>query len=300
MKIPDGYNTIPDLYYLEAIAGGLNTVGTVYYVDGNAGSDSNNGKSWEDAFKSLAVALAASHADIASGATGWASRNRVFIKGDSFVEDLTKLAQKTDIIGVGSCDHHPQARIIGNHVIDTTSYMGCRFINVNFASPAASGVIMTLPTEQSGISFLNCIFDGRSTTPATKAIAATAVEMLTFKGCRFVGKFSTTTIDIGTGSSRMLLIEDNKIESGAIGITVNSGLTCTDSVAQILNNVFDVVTLVIDENSNKVIIGGNRGRTQADGTVAATIDYNDKMAYDNIFAHSAGVSQYPVLITIPT
>ncbi len=298
--IPNGYNTLPDSLQYEKIAAGVYTIGIVYYVDGNAGADTNDGLSWEYAFKTLAVALAASHANIAAGASGWANRNRIYIKGDSFEEDLTKLAQKTDIIGVGSCDHHPEARIIGNHVIGTTSYMGCRFINVNFKSGAAGGVIITLPTEQSGITFEGCFFDGRSTVAATKAILATAVEQLTIRNCRFVGKFSTTTIDIGTGSSRALLIEGNKIESGAIGITVHSGLTCADAVAMIINNVLDVVTFFIDENSDKVIIGGNRGRTQADGTVAATIDYNALMAYDNIFAHSAGVSQYPVLVTIPT
>ncbi len=281
-----------------------NNDGICYYVDGNAGADTNNGLSWDTAYKTLATALAASHASIATSTKGtgrgWAARNTVYIKGDSFEEDLTKLAQKTDIVGVGSCDHHHQARIIGTHVIDSTSYMGCRFINVAFKSKAAGGVIMTLPTQQSGISFINCLFDGRSTTAATKAILATAVEQLTIEGCRFIGKFSTSTIDIGTGSSRALLIKDNIIESGAIGITVHSGLTCVDAVAMILDNIFDVVTLVIDENSDKVIVGGNRGRTQADGTVAATIDYNAAMAYDNIFAHSQGVSQYPVLVTIPT
>lgn len=300
MAIPDGYNTAPNQQYFQDIAAGGGSIGTTYYVDGNAGSDANDGLSWEYAFKTLAVALAASHAKIAADSTGWASRNRIFIKGDSFEEDLTKLAQKTDIIGVGSCDHHPQARIIGNHVIGTTSYMGCRFFNVAFKAKAAGGVIMTLPTEQSGISFINCFFDGRSTTAATKAILATAVEQLTIEGCRFVGKFSTATIDIGTGSSRALLIKDNLIESGAIGISVHSGLTCADAVAMIINNVFDVVTLVIDENSDKVIVGGNRGRTQANGTVAATIDYNAAMAYDNIFTHSAGTSVYPALVTIPT
>jgi hypothetical protein len=271
-----------------------------YFVDGNAGLDTNDGLSWSTAFKTLTVAFAASHASIAAGAAGWAARNAIYIKGDSFDENLTTLAQKTDIIGCGSCDHHHQARIVGNHVIGSTSYMGCRFINVCFKSGASGGVIMTVPTQQSGIAFIDCLFDGRSATAATKAILVTASEQFTVEGCRFIGKFSTTTIDVGTGSSRALLIRNNIIESGAIGITVHSGLTCADAVAMILNNVFDVVTLFIDENSDKVIIGGNRGRTQANGTVALTIDYNAVMAYDNIFAHSQGVSVYPVLVTIPT
>ena len=53
---------------------------TIYYVEGNAGDDDNDGLTWETAFKTLAVALAASHADIASGSTGWASRNVIYLK----------------------------------------------------------------------------------------------------------------------------------------------------------------------------------------------------------------------------
>lgn len=279
-----------------------NQDGMIYYVDGNAGLDTNDGLSWDTAYKTLAVALAASHASITTSpkgtGRGWAARNTVYIKGDSFVENLTKGAQKTDIVGVGSCDHHPMARIVGNHVMDSTSYMGMRFINVNFASPAGGGVIMTLPTQQSGISFLNCFFDGRSSTAATKAILATAVEMLTIKDCRFVGKFSTTTIDIGTGASRALLIESNKIESGAIGITTHSGMTCADAIAKIVDNYFDVVTLTIDENSDKAVCGGNRGTTGADGKLASVIDCNAALSYNNIFSHAAGTSVYPVMTAI--
>lgn len=296
--IPDGYTTMPNYVYGQGILAGLNAIGTNYFVDGNAGVDTNDGLSWETAYKTLAVALAASHAKIAADSTGWANRNRIFIKGDSFEENLTKLAQKTDIIGVGSCDHHHQARIIGNHVIDTTSYMGCRFFNVNFKAGAAGGVIMTLPTQQSGISFVECLFDGRSAVAATKAILATAVEMLTVEKCRFIGKYSTTTIDIGTGESRALFIKDNVIESGAIGVTIHSGMTCSDSDAMILNNIFDVVTLTIDDNSDKCIIGNNSGKTAANGKLATVIDCSDVLSYNNKFSHAAGWSVYPVEVAI--
>jgi hypothetical protein len=285
----------------------FNNDGVIYYVDVNAGSDSNDGLSWEKAKKTLASAITASNLTITTSpygiGRGWAARNTIFYKGDNAeaaAETLTTLPSKCDVVGVGSYDHRPMPFLIGNHVIGAGAYMGTRFFNMGFMSPAAGGVIFTVPTTTSGLAFYGCHFDGRSTTAATKAILATAVEQLTIKDCRFYGKFSTTTIDLGTGSTRALLIEGNKIESGAIGITTHASLTCTDAVGMILNNVFDVVTLFIDENSDKLIIGGNRGRTQADGTVAATIDYNAAMAYDNIFTHSAGTSIYPALVTIPT
>jgi hypothetical protein len=284
-----------------------NNDGIVYYVDVNAGSNGNNGLSWGTAFKTLAAAITASNATIVASPNGtgrgWAARNTIYYKGDNNEDDaetLITLPNKCDVIGVGSYDHKPYPQLIGNHVIGAGAYMGCRFINMGFLSPAAGGVIFTVPTTTSGLSFIGCHFDGRSTVAATKAILATAVEQLTIEGCRFIGKYSTTTIDIGTGSSRGLLIRKNLIESGAIGITTHASMTCADAVAMILDNVFNVVTLVIDENSAKAVVGGNRGVTEADGTVVLTMDYNDNMAYDNIFAHSAGVSQYPVMVTIPT
>jgi len=55
--------------------------GTVYYVEGNAGLDTQDGLSWDKAFKTLAVALAASHANIArADERGYAARNTIFVK----------------------------------------------------------------------------------------------------------------------------------------------------------------------------------------------------------------------------
>lgn len=274
-----------------------------YYVDVNAGVDTNDGLSWSTPLKTLAPAIVLSNANIASGAVGWAARNVIYFKGDNneaSKETLITLPNKCDVVGIGSYDHRSYPVMIGNHVIGAGAYMGTRFINMGFRSLAAGGAIFTAPTTTSGLQFINCYFDGRTTTPATKAIVLTAVEEAAIIGCKFIGKYSATTIDIGTGSSRALLIKNNEIESGAIGITVHASMTCADAIAMIINNVFDVVTLVIDENSDKVLIGGNRGRTSADGQVGNTIDYNAVFAYDNIFAHSQGVSQYPVLVTIPT
>lgn len=256
--------------------------GNTYFVAGNHGADTNDGSSWDKAFKTLAVALAASHANIALNKYGWAARNRIFISGDSFTEDLTAGAQKTDIIGVGSCDHHPMARIIGNHVWGSTNYMGMRFINVAFKSPAGGGIIMDVPTTQSGIALLGCYLDARSTTPATTGVRVTASELFTMQGCRLVGPFSTAAISIGAGSSNGLLIDDNDIESGAIGILVNSSATCANQQGIISRNRLLCQTLIIDENSDKFAVIGNRGYTAANAG-ATTYDLNLRMASDNQF-----------------
>jgi hypothetical protein len=178
--------------------------------------------------------------------------------------------------------------------------MGTRFINMGFLSPAAGGVIFTVPTTTSGLAFYGCHFDGRSTVAATIGILATAVEQFTVEGCRFYGKYSTATISIGTGSGRAMLIKNNIIESGAIGITVNASYTCADSDGMILNNMFDVVTIIVEDLSDKCMVSGNRGHSDSNGSLDETFDTNALLSSDNIFACSAGTqSYYPAFASIP-
>ncbi len=272
--------------------------GEDFFVDVNAGTTGATGKSWAAAVKTLAAAIVLSNASIAAGASGWAARNRIFFKGDNneaSKETLITLPNKCDVIGCGSYDHRAYPMMIGNHVIGAGAYMGCRFINMGFMSLAAGGAIFTVPTTTAGLQFLGCTFDGRTATPATHAIVMTAVEEAKIIGCKFMGKFSTATISIGAGASRGLVIRDNEIESGAIGILVNASATCSDSIARILNNVFNVVTLVVDENSDKFQIGGNRGTTSAAQTLALIFDYNSALAFDNIITSATVTSVYPAL-----
>jgi hypothetical protein len=277
--------------------------GVAYYVDVNAGADANNGLSWSTAFKTYAVAVAANNANIASGLSGYAARNRLYYKGDNneaAAETITTLPNKCDVIGVGSYDHRPMPFMIGNHVVGAGAYMGTRFINMGFLSPAAGGAIFTVPTTTSGLAFIGCMFDGRSATAATIGVSLTGVEQASIIGCRFVGKFSTEAIYIGTGSGRMLMISDNFIESGAIGIAVHASFTTADCAAWIVRNYFDVVTIVVDDDSSKITISGNRGRTASAGTNALTWSWNVKLASDNIISNDATTSVYPVLAAIPT
>lgn len=242
--------------------------GTVYFVDNNAGSDSNDGLSWGSAYKTLAVALAASHANIAASSTGWAARNVIYYKADAETVNLTKGAQKTDIIGVGSYDHRPRPGIIGNHVLDTTSYMGMRFFNIHFRSPASGGDIMTIPTQQSGIGFYNCLFDGNSTTPATGAIVATSVESLSIEGCVTQGAFSDAVFEIAGVENNGLWIVGNTVQGGQQGIDVKSTVTTSIRSGYIMDNTINSVTEGINEASGKIYVHRNYVVTAAAKGVA--------------------------------
>ncbi|HNX81731.1 MAG TPA: hypothetical protein PKL77_06250 [Candidatus Omnitrophota bacterium] len=275
--------------------------GDTFYVDVNAGSATGDGLSWDTAFNTLALAITASNASISAGASGWAARNRIYFKGDNneaHKETLVTLANKCDIIGVGSYDHRAHPMMIGNHVIGAGAYMGCRFINMGFKSLAAGGAIFTVPTTTSGLAFIGCTFDGRTATPATYGLVATAVEELIVSRCRFVGRFSVAAISIGAGSSRMLNISDNFIDSGAAGILVNASMTTSDCAAYITRNVFNVVTIIINDASGKITIMNNSGRTAAAKEVATAFVCGTGMGANNTFGNATGWGVYPAVAAI--
>ena len=276
-------------------------VGDTYYVDVNYGKTTNDGLSWDTPLKSLMPAIVLSNASIAAGAKGYAARNRIYFKGDNNEADretLITLANKCDIVGVGSYDHRAHPMMIGNHVIGAGAYMGCRFINMGFKSLAAGGAIMTVPTTTSGLAFIGCTFDGRTAVPATYGLVATAVEELIVDSCRFVGKFSAAAISIGAGSSRMLTIKNNYIDSGAVGILIDTAMTTADCGAFIVDNVFNVTTLVVNDVAGKTVIANNTGRTAAAKEIATVMVFGTGMAMNNTFGNSAGWGQYPVIAAI--
>ena len=279
---------------------------SVYYVDNNAGSDGNDGSSWEYSMKTLSATLALSHADIASGASGWAARNVIFFKGDQSAdadgENLVLLAQKTDIIGVGSTSQYPQSTLVGAHVPISATGIGVRFINVRFKCPAAGGSMFTLNATQRGIEFINCTFDATNTAAATSAIIATAVWFLKIKNCRFVGPFAGTVISIAAGNARGLDISDNYIEGAAAGISLATGVTSTPDNMLVARNTMRVGAVGITDTDETLLqIVDNRVTTTAakgSAGVGAIIG-NEYLAMGNLISASDLVGAvWPVLGTV--
>lgn len=271
---------------------------TVYFVDGNAGSDGNIGTSWTQAYKTLAVAFAASHADIAAGPTGWAARNTIFIKGDWFVEDLVIFPQKTDVVGVGSADGRKGAGITGNHAPVNTAH-GTRFINVNF-QPTAAADIMTLTSATGGVEFHNCVFDANGTLVAVSAIESTASSFLKIIDCEFHGAFSGDVIEIKAGSADSTIIKNNIMLGGANdGIVFTGTPTITGSRYMLIaNNIIQVVGKVIDDGSDDVcFITDNRCMSDAVAGGSAYV-INDDWGCNNIITCSDEVIMIPKLTNV--
>jgi hypothetical protein len=277
--------------------GGPNVIGakTVYFVDGNYGNDSNSGKNgWGNAFKTLTVALAASHADIASGAEGWAARNVIFCKGDTFDEDLVLLAQKTDVVGLGSWDSRQKCGLRGNHVpTGTTAAYGTRFYNFEFVGDATTGgVLWTLDSTCLRTEFHNCDFVSTSSTEATTGILATASRWLGVYNCNFYDDFSTACISIAAGNADGLKIIGNKMMSAAVGVLVNASATCANEIGRIADNEIYAATLAIDENADKFLVYRNILFSET-ATLAAGVDSAVALSVGNYYACTALNQLYP-------
>ena len=271
-------------------------LGTIYYCDNNAGSDDENGLSWETSFKTLAVAMAASHAKIASGGHA-TDRNIIYYTADAETADLTALAQKTDIIGVGSCDFRKGPVLIGHHVIvpfttTATNYQGCRFFNVTFYDDDAAGILWDID-DQAGIEFHECKFAFKLTDTIGLRIDESCMTVV--NECHFsslgVGSatgFSTAAIQVvnGTKSSFGTTISNCRIQSGAIGIDWDE----TESYGSlIIDNIIRAVGQTIDCEDANVTVIGNRMITDVDGNTYAVDtgwDFEPTNSVDNLLGHS--------------
>ena len=247
---------------------GQDISGSTYFVDNNSGSDSNDGATWESAFKTLAKAVTISNLDIARGSDRWARRNTIYYCADTETADLVAFPNKCDVIGVGSYDANTKPGITGNHVPVNAGNWGTRFINIWFKAPADASPIVTLASTSSGIQFIGCTFSATATT--TIGIQATASPFLKVIGCRFEGAYVTAAISIAAGEAGGTEIVDNDIlESAAVGILVNSSTT-TSWRSVIKHNLIQAATLTIDENSDLFYIVGNYMISAASCTTVAT------------------------------
>ncbi len=275
---------------------------TVYYCDGNAGNDNNSGTGgWETSFKTLTVALAASQADIALNKYGWAARNVILCRADAFTEDLVLLAQKTDVIGLGSYNANARCALVGNHVPTATANAGygTRFFNFHFiGADTAPNDLWTLDNTVSNLGFFGCRFSANeSTTAATGAIVNTASPFMKLYNNEFVGKYTDAVIDFAAGDGfRGCRIVGNFIEGDENGIQLNSSTTsstgATEEYGLIKDNTICTKTITIDENANIAFVVGNHLISEAT-TTAGAVDINLPTASGNYLAFATVNSVYP-------
>lgn len=203
--------------------------GSTYFVDNNSGSDSNDGSSWEKAFKTFAKATVISNLDIARGSDRWARRNTIYYAADTETATIVAFPNKCDVIGVGSYDANDKPGITGNHAPVNSGNYGTRFFNILFRGAAVAGPIVTLASTSSGIQFIDCLFDAPvSGTTNTRAILATASPFLKVINCQFRGPYSADYITFGTGEAGGTMVIDNLMQDSADnGIMIGAGTTAS-------------------------------------------------------------------------
>ena len=269
--------------------------GDVWYVDGNMLADTGTGKSWADAKKYLSSAMALSHADIARDADRqWAGRNTIYVKGDAITEDLTALAQKTDIIGVGCNNPYNKAAILGNHdIASTTGYPSCRFYNMQFYGDEAAELWDV--DGQGGLEFHECLFQASGT--ATVGLEASECGHLKVIECWFGSaggsNFTSAAIEIPNDTTGQIsvLIKDNFIHSDGIGINWDETVNVD---CWIVDNFFFTGGMAIDsEDVTEVMVMGNRMKVGVASADDTSNDFNILYGVDNIVTGSDSTVYIP-------
>lgn len=268
----------------------------VFYVDGNITS-SGDGKTWQTAKKTLAEGLALAQAYQSTSANrAWAHRAKVYCVGDSFTEDLVLLAEKTDVIGVGSADSLKKPQLIGNHVPATTSMLGCRFINWQF-SEVDAGAMWTLTVLSAGINFIGCDFSVRGAI-ATHGILMTAMGYanVVIEDCYFdayPNGFTTGAIVIGAGLGDKIIIRNNSINADK-GIVINASYTNVAGTCLIDNNVIHTTGIGVNDGSNLAAVSRNMFVSDADNdTITNIVTSNVKLAVGNIVTGDSSTQTHP-------
>ncbi len=195
---------------------GIGIQGEVFFIDSSAGSDGNDGKSWEKAFKTLEYGIAYSN-DKRSGY----KRNTIFCRG-KFTETLTQAPEKSDLIGVGATSARTRPRITGSQVMTDTAY-GTRFINLEWRGDAAG---INMVWTAGGFEIWNCVFSHAGTYTGTHALTLLNPTDVIISGCIFEGRneayFSTAAIQTAstTPINRFKVI-DCRIR-GAVGVLIGA------------------------------------------------------------------------------
>ena len=274
---------------------GQDISGSTYFVDNNSGLDTNDGSSFERAFKTLSRAITISNTDIARGSDRWARRNTIYYAADTETADLVVFPNKCDVIGVGSYDANSQPGIYGHHVPVNAGNYGTRFINVWFKSTAAATPIFTLASSSSGVQFHNCTFTTNGTT--TIGIQATASPFLKVKNCRFEGAFATSYITLGTGESGGTEIIGNQMfDAVTSGIVAGSGMTASWG-SVIADNIIYAPGIVINDGASLFFVTGNKLMSAASPTgIASPLEaliVNELRAADNWLTTTTTSAPHP-------
>ena len=260
--------------------------GKTFFVDANVLTSGGDGKSWDTAYKTIAVGLAASQAQISKSSNrAWAKRNTVYYCGDDIKETLVLAAEKTDLIGVGT-DINSLPKVTGNFTIGIAR-SGFRIINMGFI-PTTTAPVITFPSGMHGWELHGVhLF---------KVLSVTNSAMLLSTDCRdfrLINSYiypdvnaAVATIGFniaGTATGLGRAIIDGCLICGATALNVVDTSAYYEG-ALCKNTILKATALCVDDNSDSILFVDNRlisagAITDSDGTGIA--DWNLNLICNN-------------------
>lgn len=227
--------------------------GTTGQIGYSAEDDPAYGRSWANAFDTIAEAVTAVTAWYALANTRpWARRCTVFVTGDEIPEAITALPTRgVDWVGVGT-DLSGKPRITRTWTIATGGTRN-RFYNFEFNAHSAAATV-SFAAGAHGLEFHDCDFRfSTQAIGATHGLSITAgIDHLLVKNCRFLAngdtiRFQTAAFAIaGAAAVSRILFEDCYIE-GKVGVFVNANILGVGSMV-FRNCDIKASTLCVDEN----------------------------------------------------
>ena len=260
--------------------------GNAFFVDTNVLA-SGRGRSWDEAYKTIAEGLAAADTDIGLSANrAWAKRNTVYYCGDSISETLVLAAEKTDLIGVGS-DGGSMPKVTGNFTIGT-AVSSFRVINMGFV-PTTTAPVITFPAGMHGWELHHVkLYKIEGVTNSAMLLSTdsrdfTMKDTFIFEDARAnkstIG-FNIAGITAGVGRS---LIQDCYISGTEAFNVVDTSAYFEGAICR--NTIFNATALCVDDDSDSWMFIDCRLITEAavgnsDGS--GVVDWNTELICGNM------------------
>lgn len=238
---------------------GSDLAGKVYYVHPDYGSDSNDGLSPENPYKTILQARTVSAARINWSASPWSNCDSIVLFPGIYDEtNLTAGLYGVDIIGLGlgfdlNGEHGVVIKPSANRVWDAASWINGSISNVGFLSVSGSVPCVQVDTVNRFL-IQDCVFQGVPGASATTTIGFEVVVDMT--GSRFMRNIVNqclTGISLGVTAPKQItgdLFEDFIITSAeTAGVQLDSDCTASNTIFRRFV-IGPTPTLGIDDNAS--------------------------------------------------
>ena len=212
-------------------------VGNVYYVDKRV-SSSGSGRSWAEAYKTIAEAITTMRARIDWSETPWALNDICYIGPGAYAENLTALPHGCVLVGAGwdmrDAQFGTKIKPASGSPVDVGGVINCGFVNLGFEVADTSAIFDSEVTNN--CLFQDCYFTGPAET-STAAAGLVAMDMTATKiiGCRFSCMDKGIDVNYSDGGDKFAhMLIDNCIfdQIDTCGIEISASLVGPSSLVR--------------------------------------------------------------------